>query len=118
MAGFIETIINRYRGGRDRLFILHGNTNDLFPFSPGETQELLSLPDFLYRSLSGAGTERIWFHYSLGYDLRSIGDEKTRGFERLRQLVKDGATQIENAGVPINFFRLLDGVCVRREKYR
>lgn len=118
MSGFVDTITSRYRGGRDRLFILHGNTNDLFPLPiSGTDDELLSLPDYLYRAISGTkDNNRIWLHHSLGYDTRSIGDEKTQGFVRLEKLAKGSSGKIQIPGAPINFFRLLDALCLRREK--
>lgn len=119
MADFIETIKNRYRGGRDRLFILHGNTADLFPITSAEgASELLSLPDYFYRRLSAGGdNSRIWLHHCLGHPTRSIGDDKTSGFLRLDRLVKDISGKIQNpVGPPINFFGPLDQLCFRREK--
>lgn len=118
---FVETIERRYRGGRDRLFVLHGNTGDLFPFIPADgAEEFLSIPDYLFRALtarSSKADQRIWMHYSIGYAVRWLHAGQTDGPQRLARLLgRTGPEQVTFARQPLEFFQMIDAVCTRREK--
>ena len=117
----IDTIKRRYRGGRDRLFILHGNTGDLFPIREDDgSEQLLTLPDYLYRALTDDPKKpdsRVWMHYALGFETRWMNATVSRGSERIAKLLgADGENRVSFARKPLDFFRLLEQVSTRREK--
>ncbi|MDO8598545.1 MAG: hypothetical protein Q7S02_00365, partial [bacterium] len=113
---FIRDISRRYAGGRERLFVLHGNTGDLFPHM--ETR--FTLPDYLYHAFTAGGGDdgaRIWIHYSLDRGVRWINDAKATGAARLGKLLgSEGQTKVTFTKNPLDLIRMLMEVCTRREK--
>jgi hypothetical protein len=117
---FVDTIRRRYRGGRDRLFLLHGNTSDLFPFTNGDGKEqLLTLPDYLYLAVSASAPsadDRVWMHFSIGFGVRWMNDPASNGSARVARLLgSDGSKRVATIREPIAFFRTVDEVCTRTE---
>lgn len=113
----INLVRRRYAGGRDRLFILHGNTGDLFPHGEGEAAELHTLPDFIFRQLTpDAATKasRIWMHYGVGHGLRWMNPE-SHGMARIAKILGYTADRLDTIRSPQSFFSLIDDVCRRPE---
>ncbi|MDO8463359.1 MAG: ATP-binding protein [bacterium] len=114
-----ETIARRYAGGRERLFILHGNTRDLFPGLTGEERVALrTLPDALYAHLSSdlaQRASRIWMHYGVGHGTRFMNSEAD-GVARMMGILGAEINRFVAARKPVEFFGLLDEVCQGREK--
>lgn len=116
----VDTIERRYRGGRDRLFIVHGNTGDFFPFISESGEALLTLPDYLFHALtsrSGRSEQRIWMHYSIGHDIRWLKGTGQDGSERMARLLgTKGPERVSFIRQPIEFFKMIEALCLRREK--
>lgn len=117
----IEAIERRFEGNRERLFIIHGNTGDLFPVTGADgTPQLHTLPDFLYLSLSDARSrrDRIWMHYGVGSGIRWINAAEANAPNRVAKVLgADGElrTGAERPS-PAEFFRMVDHACTRRER--
>ena len=116
----VDTIERRYRGGRDRLFILHGNTGDFFPYISETGEALLTLPDYLFHALtsrSARSEQRIWMHYSIGHDIRWLQGTQQDGAQRMARLLgTKGAERVSFVRQPGEFFKMIEAVCLRREK--
>lgn len=126
----VDAIFGRYRGGRDRLFILHGNVGDLFPFAgPSGVPDLLTLPDYLFgaftslspRSDTDASQEKIWMHYALPQPIRWV-NTAADGATRAARLLEGSVRREQWMGAvkaplpPLDFFRLVvDGLSRRKE---
>ncbi len=112
-AGFIEDIRVRYAAGRERLFILHGNTADLFSSADGT---LRTLPDHLFAQITGGKqTNKIWMHFSVDSGVRWINEKDAQGVARLGKLAASESDVLFTRD-PLNCLRLVKNVCSRREK--
>ncbi|MFA4845702.1 MAG: ATP-binding protein [Patescibacteria group bacterium] len=120
-TSFIDTIKERYSGGRDRLFILHGNTGDLFPHRPKDGSEdkieILTLPDFLYRrfTVASAAKYKIWTHYSLGFGIRWINPEAD-GLNRFEGVLTAEEKSLLYSQRPLDIMRAVERASTRPDK--
>lgn len=109
--GFVDEIVARYAGGRERLFILHGNVNDLF--ADENDGALRSLPDHLFSAITkGEKTSKIWMHFSVDRGVKWLNPD-AKGLNRLSAL--QGALPPEVSKEPITVMRMLRDSCLRPE---
>ncbi|GEM_PF-6988428 len=116
----VDTISRRFRGGRERLFIIHGNTNDLYPVVKVDgADELFQLPQFLYRSFTPnteAKTRTVWLQFALDSGLKVMNSEASSGEVRIAKLRASKADDTFFVSKPIDFFRIVSEMSTRLEK--
>ncbi len=82
LPGWAKRLADLYYAGTSAMFLLHGNTNDLVPLTPGERPRYGSLNEFLATQLFGR------FDLVLGFDLaHGIKPFGGGDVERQRQMV-------------------------------
>ena len=82
LPGWAKRLADLYYAGTSAMFVLHGNTNDLVPLTPGERPRYGSLNEFLATQLFGR------FDLVLGFDLaHGIKPFGGGDVERQRQMV-------------------------------
>lgn len=82
LPGWAKRLADLYYAGTSAMFLLHGNTNDLVPMSPGEKPRYGALNEFLANQLFGRFDLVISFDLAHGIKPHGGGD-----IERQRQMV-------------------------------
>lgn len=117
----MDFVARRYQGGRERLFIVHGNVGDLMPLAQADgTEKLYGLPDYFWRSSVDdpkATDRRIFVHYALRFGPRWMNGAQSGAEARIARLMgTEGEQKLLFSKKPLDFLGLIEEVCRRKEK--